>query len=74
MKNKFLVLKHEDIDKVLEESSYIGNYLDDLSSGIREIRENEGRNTNPKYVVINMDEPYIDKIIDIMRDNGHWED
>jgi hypothetical protein len=71
--NKFLVLKYDDIDKALDNSPYIGNYLDDLTSEIREIRYNEGRNTRPEYIVINQDETYANEVIEILKRNGHWE-
>ncbi len=72
MFNKFMVLKYDDIEKVLEDSPYIGNYLDDLSEGVKDVRENEGRSPDPKYIVINEDETYADEVIEILKRNGHW--
>ena len=73
MLSKFFVLKNDDIEKALEDLPYIGNYLDDLTYRIREIKEDEGRSVNNEYIVINTDEPYIDEVIAIMKKHGHWD-
>ena len=73
MLSKFFVLKNDDIEKALEDLPYIGNYLDDLTYRIREIKEDEGRSVNNEYMVINTDEPYIDEVIAIMKKHGHWD-
>ena len=33
-----------------------------------------GRDPEPRYIVINRDEPYIEEIIDVMRRNGQWDE
>lgn len=74
MFNKFWVLKNDDIEKVLDEIPYLGNYLDELSYEIAQIRKSEGRNVNPKYIVVNTDESYADQVITVLKENGHWDE
>lgn len=50
-------------------------FEDVLSRVLTEIkfgRVAHGKHIYNNYVVINLDEPYIDEIIEIMRRNGHW--
>lgn len=68
--DKFIVFKREDIEK------YTGNLskaaLKKSSELIMAGREKDGKNPDNKYLVINVDEPYADEVIEIMKRNGHW--
>jgi hypothetical protein len=64
--NKFTVIKNSDLT---EEQHWV------LANIVREIakRQEEGRQFNNHYLVINLDEPYADDVKEIMKNNGHWE-
>jgi len=57
---KYLVLKHEDIDKYLSEAGR--EELARLCCHIRDGREKDGKYPAPSYVVVNEDEPYAEKV------------
>lgn len=66
---KFLVWKLEDLEKLTEaQRELIGVY----GEIIKENREKDGKNPTPEYIVINLDEPYVEKVIKIMIENKHW--
>jgi hypothetical protein len=46
----------------------LGEVLERIEIG----RESEGKKPYNNYVVINLDEPYIGEVIEIMKRNGHW--
>jgi len=73
MNKKFLVMKHADIEKYVSDEDLKGiqSAFTDVVIG-RQVEEH--KNTDNVYIVINMDEPYVNEVIDIMRKNGHWED
>lgn len=67
---KFLVLKWDDINSYLSEDEF--KRLDVLMGKIEEARELEGKERCNDYLVINTDEPYAPKIVEIMKKNNHW--
>ncbi|WP_081384378.1 hypothetical protein [Paenibacillus odorifer] len=66
------VLKIEDINKYLSKSQMWS--LRDITKTIDEKRVEDGKHPTSEnvHVVINVDEPYIDEIIDTLAVNGHW--
>lgn len=72
--NKFTIIKNEDIRKYL--SSVDANDLEQLIERLRVSKAcNSGNpNKNNSYAVINLDEPYADVVINIMKAYGHWGD
>lgn len=32
-----------------------------------------GKDPEPEYIVINIDEPYIDEIVAVLQKHGHWD-
>lgn len=72
MKHSHLVVKHADIYDYLlrSERHELNIYL----QTIQDQRIRAGKPASPDYLVINMDEPYADEVIDIMRAHGHWDD
>jgi regulator of PEP synthase PpsR (kinase-PPPase family) len=68
---KFAVLKVEDVLKVCNENQLAT--LDVIARMIGEMRKEEGRNPNPQYLVINKDEPYVDKIKAIIEEHEREE-
>lgn len=69
MKQKFIVIKNEDIEKYL--TTLAKEDLDDILFEIYHGRKRDGKKNNT-YLVINTDEPYADEIIEILKRNGHW--
>lgn len=61
---KFVVLKSEDIDKVANKNEIAT--LNSLSLKINNMRFNEGRTTNPEYLVVNKDEPYAEQVLHLI--------
>lgn len=45
-----------------------GEVLEHIEIG----RELDGKQPYNNYIVVNIDEPYIGEIIEIMKRNGHW--
>jgi len=67
---KFLVVKTDDMKKYLNVRQY--NQLSNLMGIIHRGRSVDGKPQVNEYTVINMDESYIDEIIAILKNNGHW--
>lgn len=71
MPNKFLVLKWDDIRSFGLAQQRIS--LQGIVNRIIEGRIKEGKKPDNSYIVINMDEPYVPEIVEIMKKHGHWE-
>lgn len=71
MKNsKYLVFKIEDCVKYLSETNKLN--LDNIIDSIILGRLTDNKPLN-EYLVINQDEKYSDKVIELMKKNGQWE-
>jgi hypothetical protein len=70
MKMKFTVLKNEDIEKYVPQ--FMVKTLEDISKHIEDGRIKDGKSPNNTYIVINVDEPYAQEVIDILKRHGHW--
>lgn len=70
-KRKFVVLKIEDLIKYVK-SSFKLAMLDNDMEDIRKGREADGKKPVNEYLVVNLDEPYAQEVIKIMKRNGHW--
>lgn len=68
--NKFTVIKNEDVMKYALKPNM--DYLKNLQNYIGKRRQKEGKVPSNSYIVINLDEPYIDEIVEIMKRHGHW--
>jgi len=71
---KFTVINERDFRQYVpaslrEEFRVIFNQVTDW---IEDARKMDGKPPFNNYVVINLDEPYIDEIIEIMKRHGHW--
>ena len=68
--DKFIVIKQDDIPKYLNlfQAKRLGFCLDNIANG----RSSDGKKTDNKYLVINVDEPYAPEIVEILKCNGHW--
>jgi hypothetical protein len=69
LSDKFFVIKVEDVHAYLNSKDQ--GELVRILSKITQARHNTGKNLND-YVVINLDEPYMDKIKATMLEHGHW--
>jgi hypothetical protein len=69
-KPKFTVLKNEDIEKHL--TSPMKHSLVMMCDEIESGRKLEGKSKCNSYVVINLNEPYAEEVIEIMKRHGHW--
>lgn len=59
--NKFIVLNREKVDKSCDEQD-----KKDLQ------RISDKINSNNEYLVVNLDEPYAEEVIEILKRHGHW--
>ena len=73
-KRRFTVINERDLHRYLEdeEIEQFEEAFDKIAEKIEYGRSSEGKKSFNSYVVINLDEPYIDEIIEIMKRNGHW--
>ncbi|MGM7428550.1 hypothetical protein ABRZ22_04860 [Bacillus pacificus] len=62
---KFGVLKIEDVIKVSTDKELAT--LDGIVRKIGVMRKEEGRNPEPKYYVVNQDEPYAEEVLNIIK-------
>lgn len=71
MEMKFTVIKNDDIERYLDarDKSELSRILWKIEQG----RYEEGKEASNTYLVVNVDEPYAPKIIEIMKANNHWE-
>lgn len=70
MEMKFTVIKNEDIEKHLDDRDK--SELSRILWKISQLRLQEGKNSENSYLVINVDEPYAEEVVDILKDFGHW--
>lgn len=47
--------------------------LDDVLLQIEQGREYDGKKPFNNYIVINVDEPYADEVLEILKRHGHWD-
>lgn len=71
MEYKYAVAKIEDIDNLLSTDQVQKFY--GLLNLINDARKQQGKAHN-SYIVINLDEAYAGDVVEIMKDNGHWDD
>lgn len=75
-KRHYTVLNERDLEKYLSEKKLekLNRVLDLVSLEIADGREGEGKNRYNSYIIINVDEPYIDEIVAVLKKHGHWHD
>lgn len=69
---KFTVLKNEDLDGVCEAYPEMKDPFEKLCEKVKQFRRLIGRQASPTHLIINIDEPYADEVIEILKRNGHW--
>lgn len=69
-KRRFTIIKEQDLERYCSEEqiNQLGNILEEIQLG----RELDNKNPFNSYVVINLDEPYLGEIVEIMKRNGDW--
>lgn len=71
---RYTVLNEKDIAKY-GDSQLIDNMnqaIDDVLFDIENGRSKDGKKPYNSYIVINVDEPYIGEIIEVMKRHGHF--
>ena len=68
-KIKYVVIKIEDINNFLKAEELVTLVI--LVDKILNNRKAIGKKDN-EYLVINTDEPYAEKVVDILKEHGHW--
>lgn len=68
IENTHIVIKREDIDKYLTTTEKV--LLDNVLSSISIGRAREGKNQNNTYYICNTDEPYADKVLNVILNQG----
>ncbi|MCM3180205.1 hypothetical protein [Cytobacillus horneckiae] len=71
---RFTIVNERDFRKYVPvpvQDDFIRKF-NNVADWIEDGRIKEGKKSNNSYVVINLDEPYINEIIEIMKRNGHW--
>lgn len=66
---KYYVIKKEDVEHL---SQYHKDSLQKILNLIVKSRSKRRKKTNNQYVVVNTDESYINDVIKVLKDNGHW--
>jgi hypothetical protein len=71
---RYTVINERDLKKYVhpEKLDRFYEVLNDVLGDIEEGRERDGKHPYNCYVVINVDEPYINEIVEIMKRHGHW--
>ncbi|MBO0961980.1 hypothetical protein J1P26_19940 [Neobacillus sp. MM2021_6] len=72
---RFTIINERDFQKYVPKSLQEDFHLEfnNIADWIEEGRTKDGKQLFNNYIVINLDEPYINEIIEIMKRNGHWE-
>lgn len=73
---RYTVLNERDIQKYSSPKwiDKMQKAINDVMLDVEEGRKKDGKNPYNSYIVINVDEPYISEIIEIMKANGQWEE
>lgn len=71
---KYTIINERDVQKYLSQHTKdelqiaLNNALQVIEDG----RIEDGKKPYNNYLVINLDEPYADEVIEILKRNGHW--
>ncbi|MEC0170295.1 hypothetical protein [Paenibacillus graminis] len=70
MEIKFTVIKNADIEDYLDEGEK--SDLSRMLWKIGKLRKIDGKEAEQTHLVISTDEPYVQKVVDILKENSHW--
>lgn len=73
-KRRFTIINESDFEKYVPESckESFQKEFDRVATCIEDGRIADGKQPYNNYLIINLDEPYTDQIIEIMKRHGHW--
>lgn len=72
---RYTVINEKDIAKYGDKRSVekMEAAIDNVLIDVQEGRIKDGKKPFNSYIIINLDEPYIDEVIEIMKKYGHFE-
>lgn len=72
---KYTIINDRDVAKYVDSftQNELAIALDSVCSQIEHGRESDGKASFNNYIVVNVDEPYINDIVTVLADNGHWD-
>lgn len=70
MEMKFTVIKNADIEEYLDEGEK--SDLSRLLWKVGRLRKLDGKVAEQAHLVISTDESYVQRVVDILKENGHW--
>lgn len=72
---RYTVLNERDIAKYggTEQVEKMNEAIDDVLVNVEAGRMKDGKKPYNSYIIINVDEPYIDEIIEVMKRHGHMK-
>lgn len=72
---KYTIINERDVDKYVDPftQNELVVALDSVCSQIEHGRERDGKAAFNNYIVVNVDEPYINDIVAVLENNDHWD-
>lgn len=72
---KYTIINLKDLEKYIGIGAKqdLAIILDHVQGNIEHGREEDGKKPFNSYIVINIDEPYINDIVAVLEANGHWD-
>ena len=72
---KYTIINLKDLEKYIGIGAKqdLAVILDHVQGNIEHGREEDGKKPFNNYIVINIDEPYINDIVAVLEANGHWD-
>lgn|GEM_PF-1012987 len=72
---KFTIINEHDVAKYVDSftQNELAIALDNVCSQIEHGRESAGKVAFNNYIVVNVDEPYINDIVAVLENNEHWD-
>ncbi|MEY9980095.1 hypothetical protein [Lysinibacillus sp. RC79] len=72
---KYTIINDRDVAKYVDSftQNELAIALDNVCSQIEHGRESDGKVAFNNYIVVNVDEPYINDIVAVLENNEHWD-
>lgn len=73
-KRRYTVINESDLEKYVLEpiKEDFQNQFNLVAAWIEDGRMKDGKQPYNNYLVVNLDEPYANEVIEIMKRHGHW--
>ena len=65
-RDKFIVIKTEDFLEAAKAAPHIKGAMTAIDNAVTSLRRRTGRTVMPQYIVCNQDEPYADRVWDVI--------